>query len=101
MQRQSAAVLTHVRAVLIIMHRVMVWFSCPSFMITAVSHSQSASLDEPERSMPLYGTKLHVIELLSITHKPFASLDCLQNLYRRLHSAACTCLTQRLTSNHE
>jgi hypothetical protein len=101
MQRQSAAVLTHVRAVLIIMHCVVVWFSCPSFMIAAVSHSQSASLDGQERSMSLYRTKLHVIELLSIKHKPFASFDCLQKLYHSLHSAACTRLAQGLTSNHE
>ncbi len=71
-------------------------------MIAAVSHSQSASLDEQERSMSLNDTKLHVIELLSIKHKPFASLDCLQNLCKIcLHSAACTCLTQRLISSHE
>ncbi len=101
MQRQSAAVLTHVRAVLIIMHRVMVWFSGPSFMIAAVSHSQYASLYEHERSMSLYSRKLRVIELLNIKHQPFASLHCLQNLYRCLHPAACTRLTQELTSNHE
>lgn len=58
MQRQSAAVLTHVRAVLIIMHGVVVWFSGPSFMIAAVSHSQSAGLYEQERSMSLYSKKI-------------------------------------------